>query len=544
MKRVLIFSLIQLIMLTGAFSQNRTHSKVEKATVYLNGAALTHTAKATLKSGSQELIIDGLSPFIDINSLKITANGVLISATEFSHDFITSREENARITRIKDSLEQYKQLLQQATDELTVNNHLLKLLTDGTLNNMQQKENTVSIAEINANMDLYKSKASAIQKNIDQSNRKVAALRKTVQRLEAQVNQDETKEKQNTGILRLSISVPKDITTVFTIVYFTENASWTPCYDLNIENMSPEVVLQAKAQVQQTTGFDWDNVQLTLSNATPNRTTVAPVFSSPWFINFARYNSLQKRTNSYASNSISYETAGVTSEDGIMTSVRGNKAPVPLQMNDYVEVDQQEVHVNYIIAVPYDIPGNGKSQLIDLKDYKVSAEYKYYCIPKLSDETYLVATLSNYRQHNILPGFVTVTFNNTFVGKTLLRPNSTDSLFTLTLATDPRIAVKREKRSEFCSTKHIGSTTTVTQSYLITVKNNQSKEVKLTVKEQYPLSSDKDIEVKITEITPNATYDKADTGVLTWDVNLKAGEVREFTVTYSIKYPKGRNINL
>ena len=84
MKRISFCTLFLLIILVGANAQTRISSTVTDATIYLNGAALTHTADATLKSGSQEILIDGLSPFIEINSLKINANGVLISATEWA----------------------------------------------------------------------------------------------------------------------------------------------------------------------------------------------------------------------------------------------------------------------------------------------------------------------------------------------------------------------------------------------------------------------------------------------------------------------------
>jgi uncharacterized protein (TIGR02231 family) len=366
--------------------------------------------------------------------------------------------------------------------------------------------------------------------------------------LNDQLVQDQICGKHLQGMLHLSVSVPKAITTEFTITYFTENAAWTPCYDLNIHDMEQQVALQAKAQVQQTTGLDWNHVQLTLSNATPNRTTEAPVFS-PWFLNF-RYSYAPRKEN-LRSNVVSYsfESDAMESEEpfdaGYVagTATVPDAKPIPLLMNDYVDVDMQEVHVNYVISLPYDIPGNGKIQLIDLKDYTINAEYKYYSIPKLSDETYLVGTLSGYEQYGLLPGYATVTFNNTFVGKTLINPNVADSLFTITLATDPRIAVKREKQQQYCETKHVGNSTTVTQSYLITVKNNQSKEVKLTLKEQYPISSDKDIEVKVTNITPAATYNKSDIGVVTWDVNLKPGETRTFSITYSVKHPKDRSIS-
>ena len=542
-----LFILISLCI--GCFlpmqAQKQISAKLTDATVYLRGAALTHTASATLKSGSQEVIIDGLSPDIEINSLKVKANGVLISATEFSQDYLTPREQAAHIKKLQDSLDLYQEQLKDVQNELAVHKQLLKLVTDGTQNNMSQKDGTVTIADINANMELYRTKAAELQKSIDKDNKKIEKLKETVNRLKSQINQDETENSQLNGMLRLSVSVPENTTTTFTITYFTNQAQWIPCYDINIPSMDKSITLQAKAKVRQLTGLDWNNVQLTLSNATPNRSTVAPVFNT-WFLRFQRpqpqyNNSLAKGYDAAASNSMAYAVAEERSESRL--AVASPKPAAPILMNDFVEVEDQDIQVSFAIAVPYDIPGNGKEKLIDLKSYDVKADFKYYSVPKLSDETYLVATLSDYEKYNLLPGEATVTFNNTFVGRTRLRPNDTESHITLTLTTEPRMTVKREKQKDFCSTKHVGNSTTVTQSYLITVKNNLNRAAKLTLKEQYPISNDKDIEVKDVTITPKATYDKTDIGVVTWDVELQPGETRTFTVTYSVKHPSDRTIS-
>ena len=105
------------------------------------------------------------------------------------------------------------------------------------------------------------------------------------------------------------------------------------------------------------------------------------------------------------------------------------------------------------------------------------------------------------------------------------------------------MVVKREKRRDYCETKHVGNSTTVTQSFQITVKNNLNRTAKLTLKEQYPISNDKDIEVKDITVTPKATYDKTDIGVITWGMELQAGETKTFTITYSVKYPKDKVID-
>ena len=523
-------------------AQKQISAKLTDATVYLRGAALTHTASATLKSGSQEVIIDGLSPDIEINSLKVKANGVLISATEFSQDYLTPREQAAHIKKLQDSLDLYREQLKDVQNELAVHKQLLKLVTDGTQNNMSQKDGTVTIADINANMELYRTKAAELQKSIDKDNKKIEKLKETVNRLNNQINQDETENSQLNGMLRLSVSVPENTTTTFTITYFTNQAQWVPCYDINIPSMDKSITLQAKAKVRQLTGLDWNNVKLTLSNATPNRSTVAPVFNT-WFLRFQRSQTIvdgMKLRSPSTSNSVSYAVA--EESDASMGYLASQKAAAPILMNDFVEVEDQDIQVSFAISVPYDIPGNGKEKLIDLKSYDVKADFKYYSVPKLSDETFLVATLSDYEKYNLLPGEATVTFNNTFVGRTRLRPNDTESQITLTLTTEPRMTVKREKQKDFCSTKHVGNSTTVTQSYLITVKNNLNRAAKLTLKEQYPISNDKDIEVKDVTITPKATYDKSDIGVVTWDVELQPGETRTFTVTYSVKHPSDRTI--
>ena len=551
MKRLLITCISTLFIISSLYSQKEITSKIESATVYLKGATLTHTASASLKSGSYEICINGLSPDIEISSLKVSANGVLISASEFTNDFITPKEQSAKIKKLKDSLDLYKDQLQEAENDLALHTQLMDLLTKGTQSNMQQTDHPVSVADITANMELYKSKATELQRSIDKDNKKVERLHETVTRLSNQIQQDEMYNEVKTGVLCLSVSVPQAINTTFTISYFTHAAGWVPCYDILITSMDKPVVIKSKAQVAQITGLDWNNVKLTLSNASPNRTKEAPVFKT-WFLNFYRpqyyakgasANHAQERSNSIESRDLSSALSsleGVSSVDGNMTSVRST----PLQMNDYVDVDMQEVSVNYNISVPYDIPGNGKEQLIDLKNYNIKADYKYYSTPKLSGETYLIATLSDYEQYNLLPGYATVTFDNTFVGKTFLRPNVTEEHISLTLTTDPRISVKRERQSNFCSTKHIGNTTSVTQSYLITVKNNQTKAIKLTLKEQYPISNNKDIEVKVEEVKPAATINKTEIGVLTWDIDLNAGETRTFVVTYNVKYPKDRTVNL
>ena len=148
-------------------------AKLTQASVYLQGATLTHTATATLKCGAQEIVIEGLSPEIETSSLKVSVSGNnIISAIEFANDYISNKKESAQMEKLRDSLKIYQKQLQEISNAIIVDNRLLKTLSDGIANNTQQKEKVLSPAEISANMDLYKAKAPGLQTSIDNNREK------------------------------------------------------------------------------------------------------------------------------------------------------------------------------------------------------------------------------------------------------------------------------------------------------------------------------------------------------------------------------------
>jgi len=138
-----------------------------------------------------------------------------------------------------------------------------------------------------------------------------------------------------------------------------------------------------------------------------------------------------------------------------------------------------------------------------------------------------------------------ITYDGTYVGQTFLNTAQTNQVLSVTLGTDKRVSVKRELLTNFSQVKSLGSNTEVTLAYKITVKNNQNKAIKFTLKEQYPISAQKEITVKLLDKeTTTPTFNKEDTGVITWDFNLAVGESKEFRIAYTVRYPKDKKVNL
>lgn len=211
-------------------------------------------------------------------------------------------------------------------------------------------------------------------------------------------------------------------------------------------------------------------------------------------------------------------------------------------LDDYVSVAEGELDLTYDIDIPYDVPTNGKQQIATLKEATMPSIYKYYAVPKLDKESYLLAEVSEWEKMNLLPGEANIIFEGTYVGKSFIDPASTNDTLNLTMGKDKRVVVKREKMVDFSSVKFLGSNKLQTMTYELTVKNNKKDAVNFILKDQYPISTNKEVEVEL--LSDGEAMVNKEIGVLTWKLQLAPGESKKVRFSYSVKYPKGKTLNL
>ena len=88
--------------------------------------------------------------------------------------------------------------------------------------------------------------------------------------------------------------------------------------------------------------------------------------------------------------------------------------------------------------------------------------------------------------------------------------------------------------------KFIGNNKTETFTYEITVKNNKKETLNMLLKDQYPLSSIKEIEVKLEE--SNGAEVNEELGSVNWKISLKPGESKKYRFSYKVTYPKDKKL--
>jgi TonB-dependent SusC/RagA subfamily outer membrane receptor len=575
---------------------------VKTVTVFRSGAEMIHSASAKLPKGNSELVIEGISNNIDINSLQVNCpSTVTILGVEFSNQYLVNDNSTLSMRKITDSIELVNYEIEKINISIATAEDLLTVLKSNK--EIKGSQTGLSVTELVKLMDYYKLKSSELQSELSALKSKKQKQQSLIQKLTAQMQEEQKKNTNSAGRVIIQLNAALAAESEFTISYITQNAYWIPYYDLKVENVKRPIQLIYKAKISQTTGIDWKKVKLSLSTSTPSQYGAAPLLRS-WFLsyinpvkrmesNLSKSNSIQSFNGRVAgvelkevatagygkvkirgTNSISNENqplyivnGGQMSyndyanldpstfksvdvlKDEASTAIYGARASngvviITLKdgLDDYVSVSENDLDITYDIDLPYDVPTNGKQQIATLKEASMNGIFKYYAVPKLDKEAYLLAEISDWEKLNLLAGEANIIFEGTYIGKSFLDPASTNDTLNLTLGKDKRVVVKREKVADFSSIKLVGSNKLQVITYELTVKNNKKDAINFILKDQYPISTNKDIEVELRESSDAMV--NTEIGVLTWKLQLAPGESKKVRISYSVKYPKGKVLNL
>ena len=542
MKKLFFLMAISCLVLPYASATTYVSADMKHATVFLSGAELTQTAKLNLQKGDNEVTIERLSPNIDRQSLQIKLpQGMIISSYEYSIDYLSADKTNENQQQLKDSVEAQEKVVRNLADQLLTTQKMLELLEQGVEHSMQVERQSITTEAIEKNIAYYNTRASQLREQVVSLEIKQTAAKELLTKLKKQLSSNQKPNAKRTGQVKLVINSPKAAVASAEIKYFTYSAVWYPSYELIVNKINEPISLIMKANVSQTTGLDWNKTALSLSTGTPARRTQAPVMSTLFVSEQQMYKAQMSRASGMAMKNTAllaetvYDEAMPAEEEDVY------EAPT---VEKYLTTNENQLSVQYDIDIPYTILGTGKEQTISLLQKQLKdVTYTYYTAPRYEPSVFLMAELKNWEQLQLLDGNATITYDGTFYGQTYLSANTAAQSLRLTLASDPQISVKREKVNDFTATKVVGSEKRITVAYKTTVRNNKNKAVDLVLKEQYPISQNKQIKIELLadKTTPYSQVE-AEKGFLTYQLTLQPGEVKEVVVCYQVKYPESMSI--
>lgn len=540
-------TMLLLLIGTFAFAQKPifTTAKVKSATVYFNAAELAQTASATLPAGASEIVIKNVAVNLNENSVQIGAPAsVTVLSVQFTNDYISEYDTDSKSPTLKivrDSIILVQKEILKVTNLINSENKTIQLLDKNQ--QISGVNSGLNVTELMKMVEYYKNKQVEIANNINNLSEKQQKLNETLRKLNNKLEVNANKEeKTSSGKLVLQVMNQTAGVIPFEISYLTNNATWTPFYDLRTESVTSPINMMYKGQVVQNTGIDWKKIKLTLSSGIPNQNNQAPILSS-WFLANQAYND-EVVVVGYGTTKFKNQIQGSVYKKEAADKSVDMVAPVLMEssVSNYTTVAENQLNISFDIDIPYDVLSNGKVHSVSLKEIKLPASYKYYSVPKVESEAFLLAEIADYSKYNLLRGEANIIFEGMYVGKTFIEPNQTGDTLNLSMGRDKKVSIKREKVADKSGTKFLSNKKEQTFTFDITVRNNKKEAVELLLKDQYPLSTNKDIEIEL--LQSDSAKINTETGILTWQLQLKANESKKFRISYRVKYPKDQILNL
>jgi uncharacterized protein (TIGR02231 family) len=322
--------------------------------------------------------------------------------------------------------------------------------------------------------------------------------------------------------------------------YIISGAHWTPFYDLRLVEGEgqPTLELGYLAQVGQNTGESWEAVSLTLSTARPAMARTLPELD-PWFIGPLP-----------PPRPLGVAEASVVAPQARMRAVHTKNAPEIMaaapQMFQAEEViaavDSSGSAVTYAIPAPVTIPPDGSLHKVTVARFPLSPRLDFVSAPKLVPAAYRRARILNSSPYTLLPGEANIFVGDEYIGITPLELTAPQGEIELYLGSEDRLKVERELKRRDVDKRLIGGKRHMVVAYEIKVENLLPYAAKLTLHDQFPVSRDEEIKVRLESADPKPV-EASEMNLLHWEFTLEPQEKRSVRFDFVVDSPQGMEIS-
>ncbi|MFM9986207.1 MAG: DUF4139 domain-containing protein [Flavobacteriales bacterium] len=531
MKKFLFFLLITISFALHG-QQINSNSRLQEVTVYRSMAREIRTSTAAVQSGYIDVIIPGISIQMLDPSLQVSVKGeaTLLSATVRTNYFASSDPplNQKKADQLRDSLRILELEMRWIAEEKGIHSGEMNLINE--LLKPASDKDVAAATDLTAKADFYRARTREIKRGLFDLTLREESIQNRRNAMQSQLNEMGARKSQPEKEIVLSFYCEKDESVQLHCGYLVQNAGWIPAYDIHVENTSKPVNLSYKAKIYQNTGYDWKDVEMTVSSTNPNLENNRPLMSAR-FIDYVQYavsSESNFENNNFMQMDRSFNEAYTTPILSLPTAI--------------AEIDpmEKEIQLEFEVAIKQTIPSDGKEHICKLKSFDVPATYRYHAVPKLDPAAFLLARITDYAQYNLLIGEANVFYGDTYVGAVQINPHIVSDTLLISLGRDERIIVKRIRIEDKVSKKKFGDMVKDTYAYQTTIRNNKNVPIEIEVLDQIPLSRRKEIKVEL-EDKCGAEYNEA-FGKLLWRFTVKPNDSQKINLEYSVEYPEGKSV--
>jgi len=553
MKTGLAAALIFAPSLAGA-GEIELASRIDRVTVYPDGAVVTRLGKASLLEGVSQIVLRGLPASVDPASIRVEAQG----NGAFSIGAVDVRQVPGEARPALDQVLEGKiRALQSEKAKLT-----------GEVSAIEAKRATIeNFGKIGPDKLGPDGKAlpvgdwpavfDAIGTALVKVQGELLTLRNRMSDLDAEIAALEKarplapRAGQPKRDVAIAVEAKAPVAADISVSYRVAGASWLPVYEARLTTgnaNAAEIAFTRRAELRQRTGEDWNEVAVELSTTRSAQGTRAPelnplriAFYEPPVVYEERARALRLEAEQRAAKSqaLSAAPAPIAPAPDM-----ADAAPKPAEVQT-ASVSAGAYQASFKVPGRVSVPQDGSSKAVVLTQGKVKPELSARATPELEEKAYLEASFSHEDEAPLLAGEVYLHRDGAYIGKGRLGQVAPGDKVELGFGADDRLKVTRVPvRRRENDSGWLGSTRTDQREFKTVIKSLHAQPVKLTVTERIPFSENSAITIELlSQSTPPTEKQVGDKrGVSAWSFELAPGAQKEIRLAYRIKYPGDREV--
>jgi uncharacterized protein (TIGR02231 family) len=528
---------------------------ITEVTVYTDRALVTRAGKIHLLAGEHELRINNLPEFLR-ESLRASGQGpqgTRILNVDLTTTFY-SRPPESEIQTLQtscDLLQQQMTILRARQAALNDQSQWLRALGEqsrsfakGLAQGQMKPQDCADFFRFSATQSLQNAEAEQdLEVQLKQKQEEFAA------------KQRELARKQGYGLpdrfaAVVNIEMPTEGDFNLELSYLVMQASWRPQYDVRVvideDGNQGEVELTYVGMVQQSTGENWEQVNLALSTARPSLAAVLPelkpryldVYTPPPLAQaFAAAPMMSPGGSAKARKMMMMDTSS-TSFAGLEAEEALPPPPVTAELAT-TTVEQTGTAYIFRITRSVDIPSDNSPHKTTIARDNLPCTFDYVCAPVIEPHTHLRAKITNTTERVLLPGASSIFLSGEYVGTTQIKLTAPHEEFKIFLGIDDTIKVKREQLERGVEKGGMlqSDLRRITYAYRITVHNYANFTRNIVLRDQLPLSQHERIKVKTQNIQPPPT-ERSKLELLTWRFPLATAAEHKIEYRFIVEHPQ------
>lgn len=513
-------------------------SKITDVVVYPQGAKLTRLVEFSATAGQHDVVITDFPLDTVAAGLRLMPSaGLQIGAYALRNERVAPREvakSDAQITA-EAALEAAvlaSGRAQLALDAVTVRVDAANAQI-AYLNRIGAGDAKAEVANLQATAQMIGAEVLAASNAALAARADLPAVQKALKDAqEAEVRAQAALDALSAGAeghaaVTLAVSVAQAGPMQVEVTQYVNDASWMPIYDIALDRVAGQVVIDRSLLVSQNTGEDWAGVALTVSTAQPgNRADPSQLWPD-----------LHRVEEPVVQ---AYDNA-----DRMMGMAEPvMEAPMVVEASRKASAQFQGDIVSYAYPDVVSIADGADNLRLALDKVVLPAMAQAQAVPGYDATAFMMATFTNTSGQILLPGPAMLMRDGAFVGEVSMDAVAPGAKASLGFGAIEGLRLKRAVPARAEGDRGVFSKSNqIEQTAVLSVENLTAEDWSVRVMDVIPYSEQEELVINYTATPPVTEQDVDDKrGVLAWDIAVPAGAVREVTVVTRESWPEGKEL--